>query len=261
MRRYAVLLLLASLLGACVQETKVIYVLPEAGSTGDADAGAISWTDVDPGDGGGAPKDATTASDAHDAGAVDGALPDTSLPEPQPEPQPEPPPDVQDEPAPEIVFPDTSTNDCDPLGVPERWEGTFDGETVSNIPDMGGYTFEGPVYGSIFFEIKCYEQKYVVYGELDGDSTNCALASGCPFTALLSGYYDPVEHRMHGELLQGVIDFTLVKVFAEGSFEGDLIDGAELNGTWEGEKTTIEPASLSWVEAAGAGTWEAYPVE
>lgn len=173
----------------------------------------------------------------------------------------------EDAPPPEEVyqFPEV-TDDCDPLGLPTKWAGTFDGEITSNIPDFAGYTFNGPVYGEVSFEIKCVNQKYLVVGDLDGGSTNCALPTGCPFTATLGGFYNPQTQHLSGQLGGVTIDYSMVIVHGEGEFEGDLTGGEVLQGTWFGEKTDIENLAipgldLSWVEAGGAGTWTTSPVE
>ena len=151
-----------------------------------------------------------------------------------------------------------ATEDCEPLGIPTQWEGTFDGEAVSNIPDMLGYTFNGSVHGGVNFEIRCVDTKLMVFGDLDGD-TNCALDTGCPFTARMEGVYDPETRHMEGQLHEGVIDYTVVQVFAEGEFEGDLDDDMTLSGTWSGEKVDISSPILSGVTATASGTWEASP--
>jgi len=63
----------------------------------------------------------------------------------------------------EIHIPDNSfslpetTDDCEPLGFPNKWKGTFDGNINSNIPDFAGYTFKGPVNGAITFEFACID--------------------------------------------------------------------------------------------------------
>lgn len=154
-----------------------------------------------------------------------------------------------------------ATDDCEPLGIPEQWSGTFDGEVTSNIPDMAGYTFNGPVNGAIAFEIRCVNEKLMVFGNLDGGSTNCALATGCPFTARLEGTYDPVTQHMEGEVKDAVIDYSMVQVYAEGVFAGDLSEDPTLalTGTWSGDKTGISLTALSWVTASGEGTWNAEP--
>jgi len=173
----------------------------------------------------------------------------------------------EDTPPPEETyqFPEV-TDDCDPLGLPTKWVGTFDGEISSNIPDFAGYTFNGAVTGEVSFEIKCVNQKYLVFGQLDGGSTNCALATGCPFTAQLGGFYNPQTQHLDGQLDDVVIDYSLVIVYGAGEFEGDLVGGETLGGTWSGSKTDIENLAipglnLAWVEAAGAGTWTTTPVD
>ena len=162
-------------------------------------------------------------------------------------------------------FPEV-TDDCDPLGLPTKWAGTFDGEIASNIPDFAGYTFNGAVTGAVTFEIKCVNQKYLVVGQLDGGSTNCALATGCPFTAQLGGFYNPQTQHLTGQLGDVLIDYSLVIVHGAGEFEGSLLGGETLEGTWSGSKTDIENLAfpglnLAWVEAAGSGTWTTTPVE
>ena len=162
-------------------------------------------------------------------------------------------------------FPEV-TDDCDPLGLPTKWAGTFAGEITSNIPDFAGYTFNGPVTGEVAFEIKCVNQKYLVVGQLDGGSTNCALVTGCPFTAQMGGFYNPQTQHLNGQLDDVVIDYSLVIVHGAGEFQGDLIEGVTLQGTWSGVKTEIENLAipgldLAWVEAGGAGTWTTTPVD
>ena len=160
---------------------------------------------------------------------------------------------------PEFEIP-VATEDCEPLGIPTRWAGTFEGLFVSNIPDMFGYTFNGPASGAVTFEIRCVDSKLMVFGDLAGD-TNCALDTGCPYTARMRGLYDPETQHMEGELFDGVIDYTVVQVYAEGEFEGDLDDETTLSGTWSGEKTGISSPALSGVTATGEGTWEVNPDE
>ena len=173
----------------------------------------------------------------------------------------------EDTPPPEETyqFPEV-TDDCDPLGLPTKWVGTFDGEITSNIPDFAGYTFNGPVFGEITFEIKCVNQKYLVVGTLDGGSTNCALPTGCPFTAQLGGFYNPQTQHLEGQVSDVTIDYSLVIVHGEGEFGGDLLEDDVLEGTWFGDKTEIENLAipglnLAWVEAGGAGTWTTTPVD
>jgi hypothetical protein len=173
----------------------------------------------------------------------------------------------EDTPPPEETyqFPEV-TDDCDPLGLPTKWVGTFEGEISSNIPDFAGYTFNGAVTGEVNFEIKCVNQKYLVVGQLNGGSTNCALATGCPFTAQLGGFYNPQTQHLDGQLNDVVIDYSLVIVHCAGVFEGNLLGGETLEGTWSGNKTEIENLAipglnLAWVEAAGAGTWTTTPVD
>ena len=161
-------------------------------------------------------------------------------------------------------FPEV-TDDCGPLGLPTKWEGSFEGEITSNIPDMMGYTFNGPCEGKVSFEIMCINQKYVVLGELDGGATNCALPSGCPFTAKMSGMYNPQTQHMEGAMTNVSIDYAAVIVHAEGVFDGDLLGGDELQGNWSGEKTEVENLllpgiQLDWVDASGARIWMASPV-
>lgn len=161
-------------------------------------------------------------------------------------------------------FPEV-TDDCEPLGLPTAWAGTFDGEITSNLPDMMGYTFNGPVYGDMAFEIKCINSKLVVIGTLEGTTDNCALVTGCPFTATLGGFYNTQTEHLHGQIVDGTIDFAAVIIHAEGEFDGDLQQGPELAGGWFGTKTSIDnlllpQVSLEWVDAAGEGTWSAQPV-
>ena len=174
-------------------------------------------------------------------------------------------PEVAPQPEDTYQFPEV-TDDCDPLGLPTQWVGTFDGEITSNIPDFAGYTFNGPVYGEISFEIKCVNQKYLVVGNLDGGTTNCALASGCPFTAQLGGFYNPQTQHLAGQVNDVNIDFSLVIVHGAGEIEGNYDGGETLSGTWYGDKTEIENLALpgfdlAWVDAGGAGTWTTTPVE
>ncbi len=268
MTRPLVLALLAVAVLACGQEQTVIYVYPDGWQPRDAvdEPDALAWSDegVDPGG-----KDSAAA----DPGPTDNPAP---VPEASPDVEAEAAalPDVGDtaeywpegvlalpevlEPV-EVVVPDAPTHDCDPLGIPEAWSGTFDGDIVSNMPDVGDYTFNGPVYGDIGFTIACYNTKYVVQGQLNGGASNCALATGCPFVATMSGYYDPATKTIEGTLVNGSIDFSVVKVLAEGSYVGYLGAGTTLEGTWQGKKTGITPTSLSWVQATGSGTWEASP--
>jgi len=264
----AVLLGLALLAMACGQEKTVIYVYPDGYTPPDAtdDAPPFTWGDAEDGSPEPGDKDALRphddlgAPEATPDAAPEGA-PDVPVPADTAEYWPEgvePLPEVIE--VVEVVVPDAPTHDCAPLGIPEQWSGTFDGEIVSNIPDFGDYTFNGPVYGDIAFTIACYNAKYIVQGQLNGGASNCALASGCPFVATMSGYYDPAAKKIQGSLVDGSIDFSVVKVLAEGGYEGEL-SGTTLSGSWTGEKTGITPTSLSWVTATGTGTWEAGPAD
>jgi len=164
----------------------------------------------------------------------------------------------------EVVDPDVvtepeipeATDDCEPLGMAERWSGEFEGDIQSNIPDMPalGLYYSGPVNGEISFEIRCVDTKFMVFGDLDGGSTNCVLPNGCPFTARLEGFYDPETMHLEGEFLDAVIDYSIVRASAEGVFDGDMIDGT-LEGNWSGASTGMDPASFDWVTATGDGTW------
>ena len=266
-------LLLLAVSAGCGKETIYVYPdgwapAPEEDTAEDAPVYLFDTVPVD------------TTPDLADAGA---RSPDTPAPDTTPElPEwdfPAAPdidfPDVihldglipEDTPPPEETyqFPEV-TDDCDPLGLPTQWTGTFDGEIASNIPDFAGYTFNGPVYGEVGFEIKCVNQKYLVVGDLNGGSTNCALPTGCPFTAQMAGFYNPQAQHLSGQLGGVTIDYSMVIVHGEGEFEGDLTGGAVLEGTWFGEKTDIENLAipgldLSWVAAGGSGTWTASPVE
>jgi len=156
---------------------------------------------------------------------------------------------------------------CEPglLPIPEKWAGTFEGYITSNIPDFGGYTFNGGVDGNASFSINCVQQRLVVSGKLEGGQTNCALASGCPFTATVEGEYDPDTQVLTADLKDGRIDFDAVVVLAEGTMEGHLEAGPAMTGTWKGHKTDIinnlyPGLDLSWVVATGEGSWEASPV-
>jgi hypothetical protein len=162
----------------------------------------------------------------------------------------------------DVFVPETTA--CEPTDLPENWAGTFEGYITSNIPDFGGYTFNGSVDGNAEFTIKCVNERYVVAGKLDGGQTNCALASGCPFTATISGQYDPQTKKIEADLLDGQIDFTAVIVIAEGKMHATLGPGPKFDGTWEGSKKDIVNKllpgfSFDWVVATGDGTWEASP--
>jgi hypothetical protein len=161
-----------------------------------------------------------------------------------------------------FVFPD-ATDDCDPLGLPSKWKGTFDGETESNIPPVAGYTFEGPVNGEISFEIKCINKEYRIIGVLNGGSTNCALETGCPFSAKMWGAFNKYTGAIDGTLIDGVIDYSVAYVKAQGKFSGNLISGTKFEGIWSGESTDVIlfGTSQPWVKASGSGTWEAVPDE
>ena len=243
---------------------------PASDGTSPIDAGSETRVGVPDGDGtlaevgDGSGEGETDSHRAQTTDVVDTGTEDIG---PEPEVEAEVAPDVpmvspDADPGDHYILPEV-TQDCDPLGLPSKWIGTFDGEVVSNIPDMFGYTFNGAVYGEVTFEIKCINQKYVVFGKLDGGSTNCALVTGCPFVAELGGIYNPDTQHMHGELTDGGIDYIAVIVHAEGEFQGDLIGGDHLEGVWDGQKTEVEnllfPAvDLSWVDASGSGTWTAY---
>jgi hypothetical protein len=269
---------LAAVLAGCGKDKEIVYVYPDGWGpdrgSADAASDAVFFGETpDPGKQNGDVVDA--AGDVTEVGLPDlGGPPDwvelpgelpidayvhADLP-PLELPEPDLPP-LEDG----GTFPEVTTN-CDPLGLPNAWAGTFDGEAVSNIPDFAGYTFNGPVYGEISFEIKCINQKYIVVGILDGGATNCALPTGCPFTAKLGGFYNPVEQHLEGTVKDGAIDYAAVVVYAEGVFEGDLVAGPQLTGTWSGQKTSIKNnllpgLDLSWVDASASGTWTVDPVQ
>ena len=170
----------------------------------------------------------------------------------------EPIEDLAEETASDVPFEiPEATDDCEPLGISEQWIGTFDGEITSNIPPMGGYRFDGPVSGDVSFEIRCVDSKLMVFGNLDGEAEECAIS--CPFTARMEGVYDPDTLNISGELLDGVIDFTAVQIYAEGVFDGVLSEDSIFNGTWSGDKVGISSIVLEWTEAHGEGTWQAEP--
>lgn len=281
-RIVAVFLLLSTLLPACGDNSnhKYLYVLPD---------GKVveSLTDIGNGSDAQQKLDSLLWPDSPDPDAIRSEIltpedlrKDDEGETPLPDVQPADDVDLPDDaaladalkdiaPFDSLPIPDTqwvpeATTDCDPLGLPDVWEGTFDGEVVSNIPDFAGYTFNGPVYGEVKFELKCFNQKYVVFGTLDGGATNCALRSGCPFTAKLGGFFNPTTGELDGTILDGKINYTAVIVHAEGTFIGKLETGPMLAGNWQGSKTSLENflipgLSLDWVTAEGTGTWQVYP--
>ena len=269
-RNTAAMVLGAWLAVACAGETKV-YIYPDGydpdantapGGDTFAPSDVFSFSDHGGKPDGGAPPDVPLLPDLIDEDLAP-PLPDLVAPDvraPVDLPLPEDRYEPLDVPmAPDLPPPPDTGPGCEPLEVPEAWRGTFDGTIVSNIPDMFGYTFNGPVAGEVRFEILCIEEKLMVVGDLDGGATNCALASGCPFTATMSGLFDPETQEVRGELLGARIDYTLVVVEAVGEFVGSLVEGPTLDGMWIGEKTGITPAYLDWVTATGEGTWQAEP--
>lgn len=165
-----------------------------------------------------------------------------------------------------FTFPET-TDDCEPLGFANEWEGTFEGNLDSNIPDMMGYTFKGPVNGAMSFEIACVNGDYRILGILEGGQTNCALENGCPFFGYLSGTFEVATSEIVGQIKQASIDYTVLKVLAAGNFSGKLHDGDTFEGDWDGHKTDVvwangdDATSLDWVSADGGGLWEATAAE
>lgn len=165
-----------------------------------------------------------------------------------------------------FTFPE-ATDDCEPLGLPSNWAGNFEGVLDSNIPDMFGYTFKGPVDGAISFEITCVNQEYRILGLLEGGQTNCALESGCPFFGYLSGTFEVPTGKITGQIKQASIDYTVLKVLAAGKFTGLLHNGDTFEGDWDGQKTDVvwangdDATTLDWVTAGGGGTWETTAVE
>ena len=216
-------------------------------------------------DAGNTDPDTADTSDAHvDSGADPSVVDSVDSAEPV---------DVADEPdaviQPEVVEQDVAdpdvftepeipeaTDDCEPLGIAENWAGEFDGFIESNIPDMPalGLYYSGAVNGEISFEIRCIDTKLMVFGDLDGGSTNCVLPNGCPFTARLEGTFNPDTQHIEGVFLDALIDYSIVQASAEGEFDGDLIDGT-LTGNWIGASTDMYPDGFDWVTATGDGTW------
>jgi len=105
--------------------------------------------------------------------------------------------------------------------------------------------------------------EYRVLGLLEGGQTNCALESGCPFSAKLNGAFDQESNTITGKVQDAVIDYTAVIVLAAGDFSGELTGGDTFVGEWSGQMTDVVillPALeglLGWVDASGSGTWEA----
>jgi hypothetical protein len=221
-----------------------------------------------------------TASDL----PLDPGSADLSIPDPGPDPaqpsdpgpwdpgHPDPGPADTHEPGDESVTetpepgPDLP-HTCEPgiLPIPATWKGTFEGNITSNIPDVAGYTFNGAVDGIAAFTLNCVDNRVLVSGTLKGGQTNCALVSGCPFFATVSGEYDPIAKTLTGELKDGSIDFVMLVVKAEGTMEGQLQDDSTMTGTWKGHKTdivnkTFPGLDFGWVVADGEGTWEAKPM-
>lgn len=151
-----------------------------------------------------------------------------------------------------------ATGDCAELGISEEWVGTFDGDITSNIPSTSSMRFDGPVSGDVSFEIRCVDSKLMVFGALEGLPAECLVP--CPFTARMEGTYDRDTQSISGELLDGVIQFATVQLYAEGVFQGALSEGTIFNGDWSGDVVGVNTAILSWIEANGTGTWQAEPV-
>ncbi len=167
-----------------------------------------------------------------------------------------PPPD---DPGPLPDAPPDSLNplgECENVGVPSDWEGSFEGEVDYDLGQPIPGLIEKdilPVDGTLSFSIECIENKFVVLGEMNG----VALGAN-PFTMKLSGGYNPTTGTMTAKMVDAkVVIFGIVEVYFEGDFEGSLQPGGTaMVGTWAGEATGNNVGLMS-VVAEGEGTWDA----
>lgn len=169
-------------------------------------------------------------------------------------------PPLPDDPGPQPDGPSDVLNpvgDCEKLGVPSEWVGSFEGDVDYDL----GAPIPGliekdilPVNGNLSFSIECIEQKLVVIGQLDG------LALGAnPFTMKLQGGYNPTTKQLTAKMVDAqVIIFAFVTVYFEGDFVGELVANEAMSGTWGGEATGNSVMFASLV-ADGNGTWQAAP--
>jgi len=162
---------------------------------------------------------------------------------------------------PDIVLdpPDTYST-CGDLGIASTWSGGFEGQILfwdveappgfeGQVPESG--TLE--VYGDLDFEIRCLEQKLIVIGTLSGFGEAVGETGSHPFTADLSGEYDPRDDSIQATIDGSVRLYYVFQVFFEGTFPGALSGPDRFEGTWQGQATGNNLNLRG--EASGGGDW------
>lgn len=159
----------------------------------------------------------------------------------------------------ELNAPDTFTG-CGELGIASAWSGGFDGEIlfwdVEAPPGLEGQVPESgtlEVYGDLSFEIRCLEQKLIVSGTLSGFGEAVGEAGSHPFTAEITGEYDPRTDAVTTTIDGSVRLFYIFEIYFEGDLNGALSGPERFDGDWAG-MATGNNLNLRG-EAAGGGEW------
>lgn len=168
-----------------------------------------------------------------------------------------------EEKSPEVVEKDPrGFNGCPTLGVSPVWKGTFEGIVTYNLestdPDapQQGLFFVG---GDLGFEIKCLDQKLLVSGTLEGSAEAAGEAGEHPFACNLFGPFDYIDRSIDADIVNGEVRlFKVVSVFFKGNFDGAVQSDGTFTGEWDAVQTSND-LNLEG-DAAGSGTWIAYPV-
>lgn len=157
---------------------------------------------------------------------------------------------------------DTFFDECEELGIPSEWAGTFSGDIAFDI-DSGGLVSPEQgllaVAGELTFSIECIESKLVVEGQLSG-SANIEGQGDFPYNFNMLGFYNPTTGELNADLTDGVaVVYDLVEIYFLGTFDGQLTEDDSFVGTWTGEAQGTNLAFITGI-AEGDGEWMAAAV-
>jgi hypothetical protein len=149
---------------------------------------------------------------------------------------------------------------CGELGIASAWSGGFDGSILFwNVQAPPGFEGQVPesgtlqVYGDLSFEIRCLEQKLIVVGTLRGFGEAIGEMGSHPFTATLTGEYDPRDDSITATIDGSVRLYYVFEIYFEGRFPGALSGPGRFDGDWDGAATGNNLNLRG--EARGGGDW------
>ncbi len=127
-----------------------------------------------------------------------------------------------------VCSPDPSAG-CEGLDLAEQWAGKFSGKGDFSI--VGVIPIEFKTSGDMSFEIKCFNSKLIVSGEMTGE------ASDNPFTLKMSGTFNPETGVITAKLLEGevIVYGGLLSYQFDGEAEATLNEEGTFDGTWSVE--------------------------